>query len=65
VYFNNDWALVVPMANEEADFAPFATLLGQVLEKLDSGRVYFVVTRFPGTIRCSSARRFRRKIPGS
>jgi dolichol-phosphate mannosyltransferase len=33
------------MANEEADFTPFATLLQQVLEKLDSGRVYFVVDK--------------------
>ncbi|MBD0257535.1 MAG: dolichol-phosphate mannosyltransferase, partial [Cytophagales bacterium] len=33
------------MANEEADFAPFAALLQQVLEKLESGHVYFVVDK--------------------
>jgi dolichol-phosphate mannosyltransferase len=43
VYFNNDWAVVVPMANEEADFEPFVSLLQEVLEKLESGRVYLVV----------------------
>lgn len=43
MYFNNDWALIVPMANEEADFTPFITLLEEVLDKLESGHVYFVV----------------------
>jgi dolichol-phosphate mannosyltransferase len=43
MYFNNDWAVVIPMANEENDFAPFVDLLKEVLNKLDSGKVYFVV----------------------
>ena len=43
MYFNNDWAVVIPMANEEEDFSPFVTLLIHVLTKLGSGTVYFVV----------------------
>jgi len=43
MYFNNDWAVVIPMANEESDFEPFITLLQMVLDKLESGKVYFIV----------------------
>lgn len=43
MYFNTSWALVIPMANEEPDFEPFVSLLRQVLNKIGSGRVYFVV----------------------
>lgn len=45
MYFDNDWALVVPMANEETEFAPFVGALQQVLTRLESGTVYFVVDR--------------------
>lgn len=40
-----DWAVVVPMANEEQEFAPFIGELTAVLEQLGSGRVYIVVDR--------------------
>lgn len=40
---NMNWAVVVPMANEEPDFAPFVAALRAQLDALDSGRVYFVV----------------------
>lgn len=43
MYFNNDWAVIIPMANEENDFDPFISLLQMVLDKLESGKVYFVV----------------------
>lgn len=43
MYFNNDWAVIIPMANEENDFNPFISLLTMVLDKLDSGKVYFIV----------------------
>ncbi len=33
------------MANEENDFAPFISLLQEVLNKLESGKVYFVVDK--------------------
>ena len=38
-----DWAVVVPMANEENEFIPFVSLLSQVMDELDGGHVYFVV----------------------
>lgn len=43
MYYDNDWAVVIPMANEEQDFVPFVEMLTFVLEKLQSGKVYFVV----------------------
>ncbi len=45
MYFNNDWAVVVPMANEESGFVPFISLLQVVLDRLESGKVYLVVDR--------------------
>jgi dolichol-phosphate mannosyltransferase len=43
IFYENNWALVVPMANEEEDFKPLLTALTDVLNKLESGTVYFVV----------------------
>lgn len=43
MYFNNNWAVIIPMANESDDFGDLVSVLTYVLEKLDSGRVYFVV----------------------
>ncbi len=43
MYFNNDWALVIPMANEENDFVVFVNELIKVLNRLQSGKAYFVV----------------------
>ena len=40
-----DFALVVPMANEEADFHPFVDAIRQVLDHLASGKVYFIVDK--------------------
>lgn len=39
----SNWAVVVPMANEEPDFAAFIAMLSTVLDRLGSGHVYFVV----------------------
>ena len=39
----HSWALVVPMANEEADFYPFINSLQKALNELPNGKVYFVV----------------------
>jgi dolichol-phosphate mannosyltransferase len=38
-----DWALVVPMANEEAEFPAFISAVRQMLDRLGSGVVYLVV----------------------
>jgi len=43
MYYNNNWALVIPMANEEAEFTEFVHELTKVLTRLESGRVYLVV----------------------
>lgn len=38
-----DFALVIPMANEEPDFVEFVDALVQMLDFLQSGKVYFVI----------------------
>jgi dolichol-phosphate mannosyltransferase len=38
-----NWALVVPMANEEPDFIPFIQALKSSLDQIQSGKVYLVV----------------------
>lgn len=38
-----NWALVVPMANEEPDFQPFYNALNKALNQIGSGKVYWVV----------------------
>ncbi len=43
MYFNNDWAIVVPLANEEEEFDSFVTEMTAVLSRLRSGTVYFVI----------------------
>ncbi|MBL7950993.1 MAG: glycosyltransferase family 2 protein [Flavobacteriales bacterium] len=45
MYYGNDWALVIPMANEEAEFEIFADALRTMLDRLESGKVYFVVDK--------------------
>jgi dolichol-phosphate mannosyltransferase len=42
-FYENNWALVVPMANEEPDFAPLLVAVTDVLDKLKCGTVYFIV----------------------
>lgn len=43
MYYDNNWAIVVPMANEEAEFGLFVAELKIVLDRLTSGCVYLVV----------------------
>jgi len=42
---NSDWAVVVPMANEEKEFAPFIEALTHVLDQLKSGKVYLITDK--------------------
>ncbi len=42
-FLENNWALVIPMANEEPDFDPLYQSVRTVLDQLKSGTVYFVV----------------------
>ena len=43
MYQNYNWAVVVPMANEEAEFHEFVVEMQKVLDRLGSGTVYFVI----------------------
>ena len=45
MYKDNDFAVVIPMANEEEEFKPFVSTLKKVLDRLESGTVYFVVDK--------------------
>jgi dolichol-phosphate mannosyltransferase len=40
-----DWAVVIPLANEEADFGEFIAVLSGILDGLGSGTVYLVVDK--------------------
>jgi dolichol-phosphate mannosyltransferase len=42
---DHDFAVVVPMANEEADFGVFTSALAGTLDRIQSGRVYMVVDK--------------------
>jgi dolichol-phosphate mannosyltransferase len=42
---NDNFAVVVPMANEGSEFAPFISALTAVLDQIGSGRVYLVVDK--------------------
>lgn len=43
MYYGNDFAIVIPMANEEREFNLFIDVLRKVLDRLESGSVYLVV----------------------
>jgi dolichol-phosphate mannosyltransferase len=45
MYFDSNWAAIIPMANEEKDFAEFITELSTVLDRLGNGKVYLVVDK--------------------
>src|SRR5204863_3323041 len=40
-----NFAVIIPMANEETDFYPFVNLLKEVLDMLECGSVYFIVDK--------------------
>jgi dolichol-phosphate mannosyltransferase len=43
MYSHLDWAAVVPLANEEADFAQFISTFRDVLQLVGSGTIYLVI----------------------
>jgi dolichol-phosphate mannosyltransferase len=43
MYYGNDWALIIPLANEEKEFDQFIQALTRVLDRLKSGKVYLIV----------------------
>jgi dolichol-phosphate mannosyltransferase len=44
-FIDVNFAIVIPMANEEADFPAFAEALTKVLDRLCSGTIYFIVDK--------------------
>ncbi|MFC2114041.1 glycosyltransferase [Bacteroidota bacterium] len=42
-YYDNNFAVTIPMANEEADFAEFISVLTKVFDSLGTGTAYFVI----------------------
>ena len=45
MFYYKNWAIVVPMANEEADFKPFIDMVNFVLDTLNSGTIYFIIDK--------------------
>ncbi len=43
--FRSNYAVIIPMANEETDFAPLAGLLSDTLDNYEHGTVYFIVDK--------------------
>ncbi|MDB4904396.1 MAG: Dolichol-phosphate mannosyltransferase [Mucilaginibacter sp.] len=41
----SNYAIVIPMANEQAEFIPFVSLLTDVLENYAEGTIYFVIDK--------------------
>lgn len=41
--YPNNWAVVIPLANEEAELPEFAEALSSVMDAVEGGTVYFVV----------------------
>ena len=43
MFYYKNWAIVVPMANEEKDFEPFIEQMNFVINELNPGNVFFIV----------------------
>lgn len=43
--YDTNWAVIIPMANEEADFAIFINEIKDVLRRIGSGTVYLIVDK--------------------
>lgn len=44
-YYDNNFAVTIPMANEEAEFEPFISTLKNVFDKLGTGKAYLIVDK--------------------
>ena len=45
MYYDNDFAVIVPLANEEKELDAFVDALKTILDRLESGTVYFIVDK--------------------
>lgn len=63
MYLYNDWAAVIPMANEEVDFHPFTDLLGRIMDTVGSGKVYFIIDNVSKDNTLNLARELQERDP--
>lgn len=63
MYLYSDWAAVIPMANEEEDFAPFVKLLAEVMDVMGTGKIYFVIDNASKDRTLDLARELEQKDP--
>lgn len=61
MYYDNNFAIVVPMANEEKEFQPFVDELRKVLDRLRSGTVYFIIDKVSKDNTLALSRHFSEK----
>jgi len=45
MYYDNNWAVIIPLANEEKDFQVFTQELTEVLDRLTGGTTYLIVDK--------------------
>lgn len=45
MYYDNNWAIITPMANEAAEFDLFVTEVTAVLDRLNSGTIYIIIDK--------------------
>ncbi len=45
MFYYKKWAIVIPLANEEADFVPFIEMINLVINELHPGNIYFIIDR--------------------
>jgi dolichol-phosphate mannosyltransferase len=45
MFYYKKWAIVVPLANEEEDFAPFIEMINFVIDELNPGNLYFIIDK--------------------
>jgi dolichol-phosphate mannosyltransferase len=45
MYYDNNWAIVTPMANESSEFDLFISEVQQMFDRLQSGRMYIVIDK--------------------
>ena len=56
--FNDKWCVIIPMANEAKEFHPLISRLKEMMDRLESGKVYMVVD----TVSVDDTRRLCEKI---
>lgn len=45
MYYDNNWAIITPMANESKEFSLFVTEVTTVLDRLNSGTIYIIIDK--------------------